>query len=223
MQKKFAKKFCRKVLNFFGIPILMNSKKIPKKCFFGFCARSLHSCFGISIAPFLFFTWCSLMRQKFAFSFWNIALFFCFFRDVVRCRRAGVSEVGSARYTVHNVRDISPSSNSNQAMDVDADRVIPASRKWKRLYGMHQWPPTMPTGRASPDWRDWLMAPLIMSSIHETWIPGRRSRRHCTWTFDDDHLPERWSEWCAAMSTVLDFYLLRNGLELNHIVKVRYL
>ena len=67
------------------------------------------------------------------------------------------------------------------------------------------------------------MAPLIMSSIHETWIPGRRSRRHCTWTFDDDHLPERWSEWCAAMSTVLDFYLLRNGLELNHIVKVRYL
>ena len=135
--------------------------------------------------------------------------------------QASVSEVGSARYTVHNVRDISPSSNSKKAMDVDADRAT--SRKWKRLYGMDQWPPTMPTGRTSPDWRDWLMAPLIMSSIHEAWTPGRRSRRHCTWTFDDDHLPERWSEWCAAMSTVLDFYLLRSGLELNHIVKVRYL
>ena len=65
------------------------------------------------------------------------------------------------------------------------------------------------------------MAPLIMSSINEPWIPCRRSRRHCTWTFDDDHLPERWSEWCAAISTVLDGYLLSNDLELNDIVKVK--
>ena len=146
-----------------------------------------------------------VLRQKFAFSFWNIAPF---------C--AGISKVGSAIHTAHNVRDISPSANSNQAMDE-------TPRKYKRIYGMHQWPPTMPTGRTSPDWRDWLMAPLIMPSINESWIPGRRSRRHSSWTYDDDHLPERWSEWCAAMSTVLDFYLLRNGLELNHIVKVRYL
>ena len=66
------------------------------------------------------------------------------------------------------------------------------------------------------------MAPLIMSSINESWIPGRRSRRHSSWTYDDDNLPERWSEWCAAISTVLDGYLLSNDLELNDIVMVKH-
>ena len=49
---------------------------------------------------------------------------------------------------------------------------------------------------------------MIMSLINESWIQGRRSRRHSSWTYDDDHLPERWGEWCAAISTVLDGYLL---------------
>ena len=49
---------------------------------------------------------------------------------------------------------------------------------------------------------------MIMSFINESWIQGRRSRRHSSWTYDDDHLPERWGEWCAAISTVLDGYLL---------------
>ena len=66
-----------------------------------------------------------VLRQKFAFSFWNIVY-------------------GVLCTAVHNVMDISPSSNSNQEMDVVADHEqVP--NKWKRLYEMNQWPPRMPT------------------------------------------------------------------------------
>ena len=121
MQQKFAKKFCRKVLNFFGIPIFWE--------------------FGISTT-----------KKGGAF------------KSRECCAHCGSQCEGHLSIF-----------NSNQEMDVVADHETP--RKWKRLYGMHQWPPTMPTGRTPPDWRDWLMAPLIMSSINESWTPGRRSRR----------------------------------------------
>ena len=132
------------------------------------CGRNLHSRFGIPF--FLFFLeqvnskkmqLLRVLRQKFAFSFWNI--------------------VWSAVHTaVHNVMDIFPSSNPNQEMDVVADHEqVPIQHetpnKWMRLYGMNKWPPTMPTGRIRPDWRDWLMAPLIMSSINESWIVAQRA------------------------------------------------
>ena len=141
------------------------------------------------------FGW-SVLRQKFAFSFWNSI--FSFFLEVGEFQKnvtfpgfaaevcflvLEYSMVWSAVHTaVHNVMDISPSSNPNQEMDVVADHEqVPIQHekpnKWKRLYGMHQWPPTMPTGRIRPNWRDWLMAPLIMSSINESWIEGRSSTR----------------------------------------------
>ena len=227
------------------------------------------------------FGW-SVLRQKFAFSFWNSI--FSFFSRIGEFQKNATSSgfaaevcflvleysmVWSAVHTaVHNVMDISPSSNPNQEMDVVADHeqvpiqhsgnccapltpsfremvvvvcptTVPSApstlnprliderhdhetpNKWMRLYGMHKWPPTMPTGRIRPDWRDWLMAPLIMSSINESWIEGRSSRRHSSWTYDDDHLPERWGEWCTAISTVLESYLLSNNLELNHIIKLK--
>ena len=58
---------------------------------------------------------------------------------------------------------------------INAEEVATMTKKWGKLYGMHQWPPIMPS-RAAPHFEDWLMAPLIMSCVNEAWIPqGRKT------------------------------------------------
>ena len=52
---------------------------------------------------------------------------------------------------------------------IASEEMITVIKKWKKLYGMHQWPPTMPS-RATPHFEDWLMAPLVMSSVKDAWI-----------------------------------------------------
>ena len=52
------------------------------------------------------------------------------------------------------------SSGVRRALNVIND-VAKMTKKWRRMYGMHQWPPVMPS-TAAPHFEDWLMAPIIM-------------------------------------------------------------
>ena len=45
-------------------------------------------------------------------------------------------------------------------------------------------------------------------------------RRHSSWTFPENQLPNNWSHWRSELSIALDAYILVNDVCLNQIVKI---
>jgi Ulp1 family protease len=84
------------------------------------------------------------------------------------------------------------------------------------MYSMNQWPPGMPA-RGKGNWKDWLMAPLLMSSVPEECLQVKLKsgivkrtfeRFHKAWTFSESDLPKNWDSWKTKLLEVLvnDFY-----------------
>jgi hypothetical protein len=92
-------------------------------------------------------------------------------------------------------------------------------------YLFHHWPPLISSAEEA-DWRDWLLAPLIMASVAPNALRVQRPglnpltlrRLHSTWTFKSSQLPPQWDHWCNAVLRVLSH--VSNAVQLAQYVHI---